>query len=475
MNSNQSFNCPIIQTYQKLINEIPDELKNLTYAVYPDNSTYNDDRFIYNKLFNYFPHAIFYPENEDQVSYLILSLVKFNLEFSIRCGGHSYEPASLSEGYIISMDNFSYINIDDKNMTVKVGSGVRLGNLIDMLAEKNFITPTGTSPCVGVSGLSLAGGKGLLTRLHGMTCDNIVSVRMIDALGKIIQVNANSYPDLLWAIKGSGVCNYGLITEIELKIFPDEFCQITTIKWDWDKSKIKKILELYQRWSQTSPYFITTDINMNWNYTQSTFSIKFIKFFINKSNSLEENIYFEEINDFINLYEPTITTCSGYYSKITDCWVDYQEGQYPCFSKMKSTMVFEPINSCGLDVMIKAIDDLVKTQPAQFFQINLSQLGGQVINGQSSYFPKNAIYVISIFNQWNSQNINKEAIDYTNKVYKNLFRYTSKYCFPNLIDYEIVNYLDAYYGSNAPILINIKTKFDPNNIFKWKQSIPVKK
>jgi hypothetical protein len=460
--------CPIIQTYQKLINEIPPELLNLSYAIYPTDQSYNDKRFIYNKLFNYFPHAIFYPQNEDQVSYLITNLVKYNLEFAIRCGGHSYEPASLSEGYVISMDNFSYINIDQQSMTVKAGSGVRLGNLIDVLAEQNFITPTGTSNCVGISGLSLSGGKGLLTRLYGMTCDNIVSVRMVDAIGRIILVNENSFPDLFWAIKGSGVCNYGLITEIELKIYPDIYCQIATLKWNWNKYEIKDILSIYQIWSQITPKNITTDINMNWNYTLATFSIKFFKFTTEPSSS------FEELSQFINLFKPTVTICSGYYSKITNCWVDFQEGQYPCFSKMKSTMVFEPICSLGIDVLVSAIDDLTFIKPAQYLQINLSQLGGQVLNGNSSYFPKNAIYVITILNQWNSQNISIEAIKYTNKVYKNLIPFTSKNSFPNMIDYDIKKYMFAYYGTNSSILIDIKTKYDPNNVFKWKQSIPIR-
>lgn len=464
----QDVGCPIIQTYQKLINEIPIELLNLSYAIYPFDPSYNDKRFIYNKLFNYFPHAIFYPKNEDQVSYLIINLVKYNLEFSIRCGGHAYEPASLSEGYVISMDNFSYINIDEQSMTVKAGSGVRLGDLINVLAEKNFITPTGTSNCVGISGLSLAGGKGLLTRLYGMTCDNIVSIRMVDAIGKIVQVNENSFPDLFWAIKGSGVCNYGLITEIELKIYPDIYCQIATLKWNWNKCEIKKILSIYQLWSQIIPKNISTDSNLNWNYTFATFSIKFIKFTQNPSSS------FEEINQFIALFQPNVTYCSGYYSKITDCWVDFQEGQYPCFSKMKSTMVFEPICSQGIEILVHAIDYLTVIKPAQYFQINLSQLGGQVINGNSSYFPKNAIYVITILNQWNSQNVNVKAIEYTNKIYRQLIPFTSKNCFPNMIDYDIENYMFAYYGTNSPILIDIKTKYDPNNIFKWKQSIPVK-
>jgi len=81
-------NNNIIQNYQLLTNETPCELKDLSYGIYPTDSTYNDVRFIYNKLFNYFPHAIFYPKSNKQIAYLIANLTRYKLEFAIRCGGH---------------------------------------------------------------------------------------------------------------------------------------------------------------------------------------------------------------------------------------------------------------------------------------------------------------------------------------------------------------------------------------------------
>ena len=67
-------------------------------------------------LFNYFPHVIFYPRTNKQIAYLIKNLTAYNLEFAIRCGGHAYEPASLSTGYIIDVKNFSKIKINtEKN------------------------------------------------------------------------------------------------------------------------------------------------------------------------------------------------------------------------------------------------------------------------------------------------------------------------------------------------------------------------
>ena len=109
------------------------------------------------------------------------------------------------------------------------------------------------------------------------------------------------------------------------------------------------------------------------------------------------------------------------------------------------------------------------------YQVNLSQLGGAVLSGDSAYFPKTAIYTITILIQWTDPNLTSYCISSINQVYGKLIPYTSAFCFPNMIDYDLQNYMSAYYGDNQTRLITIKTQYDPENVFKWKQSIPVAK
>jgi hypothetical protein len=457
--------CYLIQNFNVLLDEIPLELQNLKYGIYPNDYTYNNNRFIYNKLYNYFPHAIFYPNNENEISYLIENFVKYSLEFSIQCGGHSYEPASLSYGYIINVTKLpSYVRIDKEKKIVKISSGLKLGYLIDSLSRESVITPTGDSSCVGISGLSLAGGKGNLSRLYGMTCDNIVSVKIINYKGEIMKVNKKQYQDLFWAVKGAGSCNFGVITEIELKIYNDIYCQFETLQWTWNSENVFIIFKLYQKWILNIPKKISTEFNITYNNGVASFYIKFIKFCKKP---------FIEIEEFKKLFSPTITTCSGYYSKITDCWVSYDTGNDNIFSKIKSTMIFNPISDEGINICIESINKLLITKFQLNYQLNFSQLGGEVKNGNSSYFPKKAILVLSIFINWNNNLLDEYSINFVNNFYNEIKEYTSQYCFPNFIDYDIKDYMKSYYGNNRDKLIEIKKKYDPNNIFKYKQSIPI--
>lgn len=181
------------QNMCQLLDEIPIELRDLPYAIYPNNSKYDTARFIYNKCFNLFPHAIIVPRDHEEMSFVIKNLKKYQRPFSIRCGGHCYEPGSLSSGYVIDLANFRSIKPDINKSEVIVGAGCLLGEVIETVGALNYAVPTGDCPVVGVTGLSLGGGQGVLTRLYGLTCDAIKSISMMTAEGEVIEVNETNH------------------------------------------------------------------------------------------------------------------------------------------------------------------------------------------------------------------------------------------------------------------------------------------
>lgn len=468
-----SENCNLVQNYQILNDKIPQSLKNITFGIYPESINYNNLRLNYNRLQNFYPSALFYPKCSKELSYLVKNMVKNKLNFSLRCGGRAYEPASLSYGFVIDVSKFNKIKIDKKNMYVFVGSGVRLGDVINKLAKEKLIMTSGDSSCVGISGFALAGGKGYLSKLYGMGCDNIIGCKMINWEGKQIIANCKNYQDLLYAIKGSGHGSYGAITELKFKIYNDIYCKIITFRWAWNSELVSNIINFYQQWIIDKPNNITTDLNMTYSKDRSSFFIKFFKFYTsNKNNYKFDN--FDEINEFKNFSSPEITYLKGYYTDLLNELVIKNNGNSNPFSKIKSTMVFELIEQDGIDLMIKSIDDLILLDKPFQYQINFTELGGAVKeNNSSCYFPKFARYVITILNLWDSQELNILGKSIPDLLYNQLKNYTSEYCLPNMIDYDLTDYLTSYYGDNQNKLIEIKNKYDPLNIFNWKQSIPL--
>ena len=455
--------CPLIQSSTMLTSQLPQKLQFLDIGVYPNNPNYNNDRLNYNKFFNYFPLAIFYPKNTTDISYLINNIYNSKINFSIRCGGHSFESASLTSGIIIDVSKMDqYIKINKDKNSITVSPNFKLGKIAGEIAKHKLIMATGTCACVGICGISLGGGVGALARMFGVMSDNIISVKMVDYKGKIITASENSNSDLWWALKGAGTCNFGVITEITMKVYKDLYFYQTKYVWNWDKKQAFTILKTYQDW------FIKLPNNF---YTLLTIS------YLNGDVSLDLTItkYGDEpiIEDkiFRNLFNPKITQLDGFYSSSLNDFIGGCGDNFYPFLKVKSFMVFKPLKDNGLSIIIDSFETQIKNNYKMSYELNFQQLGGQVNNGNGCYFPKKAITVLYYELDWSDVDNSDNILDFGKKLYDDLVPYTSIHCLPTALDYDVDDYMTSYYGTNKNKLIKIKKKYDPNNFFQFKQSI----
>ena len=133
------YETPLTETQaQELIDGIPPELKNLPYAIYPTNPEYNTARFNFNKRFSVYPHAIICPRDPKEAAYILTLLRKHKLDFSVRSGGHCYEPGSLSSGYIFDLKNFNTVVSNVQKEEVYVGAGCRIGDIFKNLGKLDY-------------------------------------------------------------------------------------------------------------------------------------------------------------------------------------------------------------------------------------------------------------------------------------------------------------------------------------------------
>ncbi len=126
-----------------------------------------------------------------------------NLNFAVRCGGHSYEGLSQSTDVVIDVRGLKAIEVDKTAGLATAGSGVTLFALYQALAAQGLALAAGSCPTVGISGYLTGGGHGLRARSHGLTCDSLQQATVIDAQARTLAANADSEPDLYWASSGS--------------------------------------------------------------------------------------------------------------------------------------------------------------------------------------------------------------------------------------------------------------------------------
>lgn len=140
------------------------------------------------------------------------------LRLSVKGGGHSYAGNTVGDGgLLIDLSLMKAIRVDVESGTATVEPGVTCGELDRATQAHGLATPIPTVSSVGVIGAALGGGTGYLSRKHGLTLDNLVSVDLVTADGRQIRASEREHPDLFWALRGAGA-NFGVVTSLQLRL-----------------------------------------------------------------------------------------------------------------------------------------------------------------------------------------------------------------------------------------------------------------
>ncbi|KAF3025912.1 hypothetical protein E8E14_014896 [Neopestalotiopsis sp. 37M] len=168
------------------------------------------------------PFAVARPQSAQHVQTLIRFCVDRDVDFCIRGGGHDCAGRTQVPGALmIDMRGINYVRVDDGRETARIGGGVLLGDLTKVLGEQGLITPCGTIATVGYTGWATLGGYGPFSSLYGMGVDQIVGAKLVDATGSLVDAN----DEMLRGIRGGGGI-LGAIVELTIKVYALEKGQI---------------------------------------------------------------------------------------------------------------------------------------------------------------------------------------------------------------------------------------------------------
>ncbi|KAF1965855.1 FAD-binding domain-containing protein [Bimuria novae-zelandiae CBS 107.79] len=210
-------------------------------ASYPGDADYDELAEPFNLRLQYKPAIIALPKNNKDVQNAVLCASQCNYKVQARSGGHSY--ASYSSGgkdgsMVINLEYLQDIKLDNTNNVVKVGSGVRLGNLAQGVYDqgKRAISH-GTCPGVGIGGHFTHGGYGHTSRNWGIALDHIVAVDIVTADGKLRHASETENKDLYWGVRGAAE-NLGIVTTFYLRTeAAPEF--VTYFQFQWADTLFK--------------------------------------------------------------------------------------------------------------------------------------------------------------------------------------------------------------------------------------------
>jgi FAD/FMN-containing dehydrogenase len=186
----------------------------------------------------------------------VVSALRFarrtRLPVAVRGGGHSFPGHSVcDDGLVIDLRPMDGIEVDPEGRTVRAQAGVLLGELDAATQAHGLAVPAGIVTHTGLAGLTLGGGIGWLMRKHGLTIDQLLSVRLITAEGEAVVASEESNPDLFWGVRGGGG-NFGVVTEFEFRLNPVGPTVLAGPVF-WPMADSPKLLRFYRDWIAEAP------------------------------------------------------------------------------------------------------------------------------------------------------------------------------------------------------------------------------
>ncbi len=457
----------------------------------PGSPQYQTARQLFDPRFDHvFPAAIAYCASPKDVQSCLAFAQRFGLPLVPRAGGHSYAGYSTTTGLVLDVTRINEVRVDAENGTATIGAGARLIDIYAALAQHGLLLPAGTCPTVGIAGLALGGGVGVLSRKFGLTCDNLSAAQVVVADGRLLTCDAKHYPDLFWALCGAGGGNFGIVTSLTFRIHQVAMLSLFTLYWPW--SSAASVVDAWQHWAPKAPDELWSGCLLQ--ATSDRSAEPFVEVYgVYNGNGVELNSLLLQLSSQVDL-SPTSRSireagpleamlheanCDG--MTVNQCHLPSQnpEGQISRSSfQAKSDYFTNFLPREGIDNLVNAISNNQNSPLLGEGGIGLDALGGainRVAPGATAFVHRNALFSAQYAATWNadaSASVVTANRSWLKGMWQKMRPYASGAAYQNYIDADLVNWQQAYYGSNLPQLRRVKATYDPENFFHFTQSIP---
>jgi hypothetical protein len=219
--------------------------------IQPDDDNYDQARKLYNGMIDKRPRLIARCVDAADVIAAVNFGREHGLLIAIRGGGHSGPGlGGCDDGLVIDLSELKSVRVDPATKTVRVEPGCTSGDVDHATHPFGLAVPFGIVSSTGVSGLTLGGGTGYLTRKYGLTIDNLLEADVVLADGTFVTASKDQHADLFWALRGGGG-NFGVVTSFLFQAHPVSMVYAGPIFWE--ATHAKKVMRAYREFLPTAP------------------------------------------------------------------------------------------------------------------------------------------------------------------------------------------------------------------------------
>lgn len=436
-----------------------------------DDPKYDEARSIWNGMIDRQPAMIARCLGVEDV----ITCVKFareqGLPLSIKGGGHNISGLAVcNNGLMIDMSRMRGVWVDRHKRVAKAQAGCILGDVDHETQIHGLAAVLGFVSETGIAGLTLGGGFGYLTRQFGWTSDNLLSVQVVTSEGRVVQASERENGDLFWALRGGGG-NFGVATGFEYKLYPIG-PDILAGAIAWRAEHTEKVLDLYRNLTaEAPPELVCVAVQRiappaPW-LPEDIHGEPIIAIFVCYTGKIEDG------EKLITPLRATGTSAGDiiqrrpYVSQQSLLDATQPKGRR-YYWKSEYLPNLEPKM---LAQTIRHANRIV----SPFSAILLFPLGGalnQYPEDHSAVGNRKAKWVVNIAASWENAEDDQRNIKWAREAWRDIRQFSTGGTYINfLTEEEGDDRIHAAYGKNYERLVEVKTKWDPKNMFRMNKNI----
>jgi FAD/FMN-containing dehydrogenase len=441
-------------------------------VIAPADDEFDAARSVWNGMIDRRPAAIVRAAGANDVAAAINAARENGMLVAIKGGGHNVAGSAVADGaLVIDLSGMRGVAVDAKARRVRVQGGALLADIDAATQEHGLAVPVGVVSETGIAGLTLGGGLGWLRRKHGMSVDNLLSVEIVLADGRIVRADSKQNADLFWAVRGGGG-NFGVVTEFEFQahpLGPEVPVVFTFIPFE----EAERGLRFFREQMRSAPDELSTFAIFG--------AVPPMPEIAAEAHGRDALIFLGVWSGDASEAERHLAPLRGFTAPLADLsgswsYLEVQKlfdedyptgGRYYWKSQYADTMT---------DEVIEVLARYAASRPSKASTIDLWHMGGAIarVAPDATAVPQRlAEYLIGIESNWSDEADDEANIAWARALWAETQRFSQQGLYVNFAGFgeEGGDLVRAAYGGNYARLAQVKAKYDPANIFRVNQNI----
>jgi FAD/FMN-containing dehydrogenase len=437
----------------------------------PNDAGYHEARAIWNAMIDRRPALVARCSGTADIIACVDFARDTGIAFSIKGGGHNIAGLALVEGgLLIDCSQMRGAFVDAEARIAHAQPGCTLGDVDretqvhGLAAVLGFVSPT------GVAGLTLGGGFGYTSRRFGYTSDNVRSMTLVTADGRLVRASEQEHPDLFWALRGGGG-NFGVVTDIELELHPLG-PEIYGGAMAWPAERAGDVFGVYHAIASNAPPELAVVCLMRiappapW-IDKASHGKPIVAMFVCHTGKPEDGEKLMTPARTLGKPVGNILQRRSYVSQQSLLDATQPKGRRYYWKS-------EYLPRIGDDIYASVQEHAARIVSPHSAVI-LFPLGGAVgehPTGHSAVGNRNAEYVLNVAASWDRPDDDAANIEWARSTWRDMRRYSTGGTYVNfLTEEESGERIQAAYGENYARLVRVKAEWDPRNMFRANKNL----